>query len=96
MNKIKLYKNDELTTEIKILDGKSVIKLYSKMLKGDIYENCVFSTNRKFNPERCYIFVIDYLDDCGIELTHPQIYIVKANFLFKLLSHTDFTKGVIE
>lgn len=96
MNKIKLYKNEELTTEIKILDGKSAIKLYSKMLKGDIYENYVFSTNRKFNPERSYIFVIDYLDDYGVELPHPEIYIVKANFLFKFLSLTDFTKGVIE
>lgn len=94
--KIKFYKNGELATVIRLYDGASAVKLYDKMLRGDIYENYVFSTNRRLHIRDEYIFIFDYLDCYGEQMEHPQIYIDSTNDIRRYITSISYDKVVVE
>lgn len=90
------YVENKITTVIRCYDGVSAIKLYDKMLNGEIYENYTFSTNRKLNRRDEYIFIFDYLDCYGEELKHPTITITNASDMRRVINGTYYDKVVIE
>lgn len=92
------YRGVDLTTKIRVYDGKSALKLYNKMLKGEMYENYIFSTNREINVEKNYIFIFDYIDCYGDELEHPEIHIqvLNASKLKHFISLSDFNSLTIK
>lgn len=96
MISFKFYEKNKVTSVINCYDGKSAVKLYDKMLNGEIYDNYIFSTNRRLNMRDEYIFIFDYVDCYGDELTHPTILITNAVEMRHIIEATRYDKVVIE